>query len=294
MGDSRGHSIGELPVELRELLDRNRPEPWSHGGKIPWHEPGFSARMLPEHLSQEHDLASRRSSKIDDQVEWLDREVLPEHARVLDLGCGPGLYSSRLAERGHSCVGIDFSPSSIEYARSDASSRALDCTYILGDLLSTDFGSGFDAVLLLYGEFNTFRRHEAEELLRRIMESLKPGGHVVLEVSTEELVRGLGAGAQSWYVSESGLFADEPHLCLIDCDWDETARASAERFTVFRSSCSAPDTYVCTTRAYTDSEYDDLLKLPGFVSIQRLDPEAETQSDAGQGLLMITAEAPAP
>lgn len=32
--------------------------------------------------------------------------------RILDLGCGPGLYTSRLARLGHCCVGIDFS----EYA----------------------------------------------------------------------------------------------------------------------------------------------------------------------------------
>lgn len=281
-------------MDLRDLLERSRPEPWSHGGKIPWHEPGFSARMLQEHLSQEHDLASRRSSRIDAQVEWLDREVLRSKAYVLDLGCGPGFYSSRLAGLGHSCVGIDFSPSSIEYARSDASSRSLDCTYVLEDLLAADFGSGFDAVLFLYGEFNTFRRQEAEDLLRRIMESLKPGGHVVLEVYTEEKVRELGTAAPSWYVCERGLFADEPHLCLIDCDWDDVTRASAERFTVFRSSRSESDTHVCTTQAYTDSEYDELLESAGFVSIHRCISPADAQADAGVGLMMITAEAPAP
>jgi len=27
---------------------------------------------------------------------------------VLDLGCGPGLYASRLARLGHECTGIDY------------------------------------------------------------------------------------------------------------------------------------------------------------------------------------------
>ena len=281
-------------MDLRELLERGRPEPWSHGGKIPWHEPGFSARMLHEHLSQTHDLASRRSSKIDAQVAWLDREVLPDGARILDLGCGPGFYTSRLAKHGHRCVGIDFSPAAIDYATSEATTKLLDCTYVLGDLRTSDFGSEFDVVLFLYGEFNTFRPQEAAELLRRIRASLKPGGHVVLEVHTEEQVRGLGTAAPSWYVSDHGLFGDEPHLCLIDCEWDPGLRASAERFTVFRGGRSKPDTHVCTTQAYADSEYDRLLDSSGLVSIQRRVSSADAQADAGGGLLMITAEAPAP
>jgi SAM-dependent methyltransferase len=281
-------------VDLRELVERNPPQPWSHGGKIPWHEPGFSARMLREHLSQDHDRASRRAAKIDAQVEWLNQEILPHRASVLDLGCGPGLYTSRLAALGHTCVGIDFSPSSIEYARSEATNASLDCTYVLDDLLKADFGSGFDAVLFLYAEFNTFPRRQAEQLLVRAWQSLKPRGHLVLEVHTEEQVRHLGTAAPSWYVSERGLFADEPYLCLIDCAWDGAARVSAERFTVFCSGSDRPDTYVCTTQAYTDSEYEELLQSAGFTSVQRRVSPADAELDDGAGLLMITAVASAP
>lgn len=281
-------------MDLRELLGRDAPEPWSHGGKIPWHEPGFSARMLREHLSQDHDLASRRSAKIDAQVEWLDRTILPPRSSVLDLGCGPGFYTSRLAARGHTCVGIDFSPASIEYARSEATAASLDCTYVLENLSEADFGSGFDAALFLYGELNTFTRQEAARLVAKARDALRPGGCLVLELHTEEQVRLLGTAGPSWYVSERGLFADGPHLCLIDCAWDETLRVSAQRFTVFCSGSDRPDTYVCTTQAYADSEYDELLESAGFTSIQRRVSPADAQADAGGGLVIITAAAPAP
>jgi len=276
-------------MDLRELLQRKAPVPWSHGGKIPWHEPGFSTRMLREHLSQDHDLASRRSEKIDAQVEWLDREILSPHSSVLDLGCGPGFYTSRLAALGHRCVGIDFSPASIEYARSKAKAASLDCTYQLKDLSEAEFGSGFDAALILYGEFNTFPRHAAERLLAKARAALKPGGRLVLELQTEEQVRLLGTATPSWYVSERGLFADEPHVCLIDRTWDGASRISAERFTVFRSGRDRPDTYVCTTQAYADSEYDELLESAGFSSIRRQVSPADARADAGSGLVIITA-----
>ena len=64
-------------MELADILSRKiPPDPWSEGDNIPWNEPGFSRRMLREHLTQSHDLASRRSEKIDAHVEWIHREVL--------------------------------------------------------------------------------------------------------------------------------------------------------------------------------------------------------------------------
>jgi SAM-dependent methyltransferase len=281
-------------MDLGDLLRREPPNPWSHGGKIPWGEPAFSARMLREHLSQEHELASRRSGKIDALVTWLNREVLPSHAAILDLGCGPGFYTSRLARLGHTCVGIDFSPASIEYARSEVGAESLDCTYRLEDIREADLGSGFDAVLLLYAEFNTFRRHEMKKLLGRIREALHPGGYLVLEMHTVDQVRALGSAAPSWYVAERGLFSDGPHLCLIDRAWDECDHVSAERFTVFHEHSGLLETYVCTTQAYTDLECDALLESAGFTSLRRQTSPADAEAKAGTGLMMITAVAPGP
>lgn len=44
--------------------------------------------------------------------------------RALDVGCGRGLYTNLLAERGWDAVGIDAVPRAIEAARRDASSSA--------------------------------------------------------------------------------------------------------------------------------------------------------------------------
>jgi SAM-dependent methyltransferase len=103
------------------------PEPWSEGRTIPWDEPGFSRRMLAQHLSQEHDGASRRQELIDRHVHLITGAALGQaHSLVLDLGCGPGFYSHRLAAMGHDCFGIDFAPAAIEYARQEAAARSLE------------------------------------------------------------------------------------------------------------------------------------------------------------------------
>ena len=118
----------DFNLNFSDLINRQpSPVPWAEGDNIPWDEPGFSKRMLREHLRQDHDAASRRSEKIDQHVAWIHDEVLSGHnTKILDLGCGPGLYSSRLAKLGHDCTGIDFSPASITYAQEQAQQERKD------------------------------------------------------------------------------------------------------------------------------------------------------------------------
>ena len=136
-------------MNLLDLINRIQvPAPWSEGEKIPWDEPGFSERMLKEHLSQEHDAASRRFGKIDAHVDWIHHRLLSGRAtRILDLGCGPGLYASRLARLGHECVGIDFSPASIAYGVETAEREGLACTYVQEDVRNDIYDNDFGLVM---------------------------------------------------------------------------------------------------------------------------------------------------
>jgi hypothetical protein len=55
-----------MTKKILDIVERQpEPTPWSEGDNIPWDDPGFSDRMLAEHLSQDHDLASRKSETID-------------------------------------------------------------------------------------------------------------------------------------------------------------------------------------------------------------------------------------
>ncbi|MCA9368642.1 class I SAM-dependent methyltransferase, partial [Candidatus Kaiserbacteria bacterium] len=59
-------------MQLIDIVRRtDAPRPWAEGEKIPWDDPAFSRRMLQEHLSQEHDAASRRFAVIDQHVAWI-------------------------------------------------------------------------------------------------------------------------------------------------------------------------------------------------------------------------------
>jgi SAM-dependent methyltransferase len=275
------------------LLDRKPPEPWSHGGKIPWNSPDFSARMLREHLSQHHDRASRRASVIEEQVAWIHETLLGGRAsRLLDLGCGPGLYTSRLAGLGHSCVGIDFSPASIEYAVEFASKENLACEYVLSDFEDTSFRGPHDAALLLFGELNTFPRRVARELLHRLSSALAPGARVVLEVHTEEAVRSRGSEVSTWSTQASSVFSDHPHLTLRECSWHEAEAASVERYFVFDAAAKEPAVYASTTQAYSSEEYSELLGGAGLVELEMYPCLTGRSSAVDPALSVILAATP--
>ena len=63
-----------------------------------WDDPHISQQLLAAHLDPRSDAASRCPDTIDRSVAWLTSQLdLRSCGRVLDLGCGPGLYAERLA-----------------------------------------------------------------------------------------------------------------------------------------------------------------------------------------------------
>jgi SAM-dependent methyltransferase len=277
-------------VRLSELPGRGPLEPFGELAKIPWDDPAFSARMLREHLSQAHDRASRRAPLVDRHVAWIHERLLAGRAgRVLDLGCGPGLYLRRLARLGHRCTGIDFSPASVEHARAEAKREGLACEVRLADLRDGAYGSGFDLALLLSGELNAFRPEEAAAILTAAREALAPGGRLCLELHTFASVQRIGAAPPTWYAAPRGLFSDAPHVCLKESAWRAGARAAVERWLVVDAATAEVSVYGSTSRAYDDAEYAALLSDAGFADLERHPSLTGEAAAAGDDLFVLTA-----
>lgn len=277
-------------MKLSELAAREPLAPWKNAPGIPWDEPGFSARMLREHLSQEHDGASRRFARIDRHVTWLHEQVIPRtRGSVLDLGCGPGLYTSRLAQRGLRCFGIDISPASIEHARTEAAAAGLGCRYMLADFRSAPLGAGHGAALLLYGQWNALRREEAVALLGKVREALTGGGVLVLEVHTERAIESRGREGLLWYPSVGGLLAEGDHLVLQESAWHEDERAATRRWFAVDVESADVSVYGETHEAWSNEEYRDALTAAGFTEIQQA-PSLTGKKDREQkDLYVLTA-----
>ncbi len=257
--------INPLHALLQSPRMSNADDVWSGTYKIPWNDPEFSARMLREHLTQDHDLASRNARAIREQTTWLMRNLeTTDPCRILDLGCGPGLYAPHWLAAGHAYHGLDFGPASIAHAR--ATVRHARASFVLGNMLDTPYGGPHDIVTLLYGELNVFPPEACRTILRKAWDALAPGGRIALEVHTREAVR-CSADTTGWYRSDSGLFSDAPHLCLSEGEWYEEIATARQLFHIVELQKDSVQTYASTMQAWTDTEYQTLLAQAGFVEI---------------------------
>lgn len=256
----------EVYLDLLKIVNRINPSiPWSEGEKIPWNEPGFSKRMLREHLSQDHDAASRRFEIIDQHVSWINVFLLNgQPSKVLDLGCGPGFYCSRLVKLGHSCTGIDFSPASIE----DANERNIDentgITFLQGDLRTIDFPSDQDLVTFIYCEFNTFKKNDGFAILNKARQALKPGGKLLIELNSIETLRKFGQKKPGWHSNKRGLFSEQPYIYLEESFWNEEMQAATCRMYIIDAATGEVTQMADNHQAYTLEQIRELVLSCGY------------------------------
>jgi len=198
----------------------------------------------------------------------LERRAGLGRPKILDLGCGPGLYAHRLARLGHQCDGIDFGPASIRYARQVSESEGLRCRFVCSDVRHANFETGYGLVMMIYGQFNVFRRTDARNLLQRSHCALASGGRLLLEVQTEELLRSAGNAAPTWYISDTNVFSDRSHLVLNERFWDDQSRCSTERWHIVDLESGAVTRHTLSCEAYSIEELSSLLSDAGFHCVE--------------------------
>lgn len=113
-------------------------------------------------------------------------DILDPHEgeRILDLGCGTGQLTARIARQGADVVGIDASPEMIATAREDYP----ELTFYECDALEYQPDSPFDAV------FSNAVLHWIQDqgsLLTSVNRMLKPGGRFVAEFGAQGNIRNL-------------------------------------------------------------------------------------------------------
>ncbi|MEA2460513.1 MAG: hypothetical protein QOH90_690 [Actinomycetota bacterium] len=110
-------------------------------------------------------------------LELLD---LPEGARVLDVGCGPGRHSVAFAKAGLAVTGVDISRRFLDIAADSAREAGVGASFFVVDARQMPFDDEFDAVVsICQGAFGLMGEDDSL-VLRRMMESVRRGGRVVL------------------------------------------------------------------------------------------------------------------
>jgi ubiquinone/menaquinone biosynthesis C-methylase UbiE len=97
---------------------------------------------------------------------------LPPSGRVLDLGCGSGVPSTKVLAEQFDVVGVDFSTAQIEKARVNVPTAQ----FLVADLTEIEFPDAYFNAVTAFFSLNHVPREQHPALFGRVARWLVPGG----------------------------------------------------------------------------------------------------------------------
>ncbi|HLK61640.1 MAG TPA: class I SAM-dependent methyltransferase [Chthonomonadaceae bacterium] len=162
----------------------------------------------------------------DEWVQYLGKLLHERHAtprHILDLACGTGNVTERLAHLGYAMTGVDIAPGMIASARSKAKAQRLEIAYHIQDAAELDLpGQKFDLCISLFDSLNYITDPTRLALaMERVALHLSRGGLFIFDLNTEFALKNrffdqdnLGSGEALRYDWKSEFFPDT-RLCRV-------------------------------------------------------------------------------
>ncbi len=107
-----------------------------------------------------------------------------DHARILDIGCGPGMMAEYSIERDFEFFGIDISERMISECISKFGHNN-STHFSVGKLQSLDFQDSFFDIVLCMGALEYVNKDEIEDALSEMIRVLKPGGQIIISLMSK-------------------------------------------------------------------------------------------------------------
>ena len=210
-----------------------------------WWESWFGEEYLE--LYPHRDLASARR-EVAFALERLGAHPMP----ILDLACGAGRHSLRLAEKGIVPVGLDYSAPLLELARA----RAQTLPFVRGDMRALPFGDGaFRSVVNFFTSFGYFLREtDNMAVVKEIERVLAPGGRFLCDTFGRDHV------VSRLVPEESRSTAEREYR--IRRWWNEETRRVEKEIEVRRGGSTM--TFRESVRAYTAEELCRMFRQAGL------------------------------
>ncbi|GIK39238.1 MAG: hypothetical protein BroJett011_30710 [Chloroflexota bacterium] len=250
---------------------KSRPEEFTPRDTLPW---AAQAEQLLRCRSAAGFWPFSPARVIEPRVDWLAEDLrLPSGAAILDIGCGPGLYSNRLAARGFRLTGIDIAQPFLDYAQGEADRQGLACVYRHLSLFDLTFEAEFEAVLLINAVTDRLSLAELPSVLAKIWAALKPGGHLIAEFAVQPANFSAAPPTirESLHFLGRSPWSEQPHAWLVR---ELTFPTSSERVThhLILAADGQPREYWSRFALHPLSELTDLLARYGLQTLQLFGP----------------------
>ena len=246
---------------LLEYLSK-RPEVYEVTELKFWDDFHISKGMLAAHLNPELESATRKYSFIEKSVNWIKEITAGGNGKkLLDLGCGPGIYAELFAEKGFDVTGIDISGRSIDYAKENTIKKESNIKYYKKSYLDMEYTEEFDVITLIYCDFGVLNPAEREKLLKKIYKALKPGGILIFDVFSEKEYQ-MKEENTNWSYNNGGYWSENPYVCLYSFRrYDETATFLEQYVIIEEENIKC---YNLWNHAFSTEELREDLEKAGF------------------------------
>jgi len=254
-------------MKIKEILNyTKKPALYEKGTAVMWTDEHISKQLLEIHLNPDVDLASRKKATIEKTIDWIFTLVEGKELKILDLGCGPGLYTQQIAEKGHEVTGVDFSKNSIDYAKEQAKINDLEIEYINKNYLELDLPENeFDLVMMIYTDLGVLLPEERIQLLGKIEKALKPGGTFIFDVLNDKDLD-KKVSPKNWEASEQGFWRNTPYLTLSESFFYENEKVILNQHIVAEDENTS--VYRFWTHYFSHEDLMDLLEPFNFTNIR--------------------------
>jgi SAM-dependent methyltransferase len=226
-----------------------------------WTDNYIAKQMLKFHLDTTNDAASRNEKTINSTINWIN-SIIPEKSLIIDLGCGPGLYSEKLALKEHIVTGIDISKNSIKYARKSASKNNLQIKYYHQSYLQDLSYGKFTIAMCIYCDFGALTNNEQVLFLKNVSNSLCNNGILILDVFANNLSNTKKEEKKWDYCNSSGFFSKKPHYILYECKYFKDANAWGTRNVIIEKNKTKE--FITWDTMYNKESITQVLNENGF------------------------------
>lgn len=191
-----------------------KPALFADGNMFLWSNEYIANNVLKKHLDFTEDCGTRKLSTVKRSAEWLSKN-LSNKGKVLDVGCGPGFYSSLIASKGNTVLGIDISKYNVKFAKRNNFLQEFT-EYRVQDFRTKYFSEDehYDMIMLMYGLYSFYPLSDRMNFLKKALASLNDGGFVVAEVFTKEHYKGRKESTDWSFISQNGFWCNKPHIEL--------------------------------------------------------------------------------
>ena len=245
-----------------------KPDLYEKGTHNMWTDDYISKQLLHVHLNPDIDLASRKEESIDKTLNWIISQYGKESGDILDLGCGPGLYTAKLAEKSYNVTGIDFSSNSISYAKKTAKEKKLNINYICENYLNLNMDNKFDLIIMIYCDFGVLSFKERELLLSKIHRLLKPNGIFIFDSLNENAIEKIDFN-KSWEIAENGFWSETPYVALSETFHYSENRAILSQHILIEES--EEKNYRFWNHYFNDKDINNIIKKFKFYNYERFE-----------------------